>query len=462
MRLESFDLKKTLLAGLAGLAGLAHASVASSGLIAPGAASQGAGGLAALASGGASLPALNPASLLLVAQPQLSAEGGWLFDGSEGLAGLHGAAPADATLVALSLRVERLWTPATGNSRQSYALGFAVPFEMAGQGGLGLGLRFLESNYADPGRSLGLDLGLLWSFDLPKESVLRAGFSILDLDTLQRHSSGLEEKLPQVLKFSLAWDSPLGIRLGMDHDFAQAQAAALRRYSFHLGAEAELAPWALLRLGYQSQTGLDAPDWLGGSRRYDAGLGLSHKDYALDYALSYGQDSAGLSHRLALSSRFGKPARAQQPLLIAHALSGDGMAYLQWEDAQGDSTNAYVIFMSYRADEHFRRLEQTGGGQKALELRGLKNGTSYFLKVAAMDAGGQPLSATFSAPVEVKPRTPAMDTALLLQQAREELEAGRSGSARSAVLRAQALDPGHADATLLLQRIDRILSEAKP
>ena len=443
-----------------------------SGLLAEGPWSQAMGGAHAALGTEASDIAANPAGLVLHDEFLVEAQGAWLFDGSQDLAELTALSPAQASLLAFGLSVQTLWTPQTGNSGQVYAGSLGIPLGESGDTGLGLSLKYLDQDYGDPATALSFDLGFLQRLHFGAQTVLDLGLSILDVDTVLQHQSGLQERLPQVVKLATGLELGHGLDLAWDNDFSND--GITQQYTLHLGVEQRF--WLehlAARLGYISVSTLGSTDPFGGAgSRLTAGLGFRWQDLSLDYAYLPSSGGVGASHRLGLSMGFGPVAKravltdattpaGMQPLSISAALSGDGLAYLVWDDASARPDTSYVILSSFRPDQFFTRVASTGGGQRSLELRGLKNGALAYFKVVAMDASGQPIDASASPAVKIFPQAAPPSQAAFLAGAAQALAQGDLPRAQEWVDKALQVDPFQADAVLLARRLKRLGVEDK-
>jgi hypothetical protein len=462
----AFAFAGTLFLAAAGQAGLLN-----TGLLGPSAKSQALGGAGAAQDGDSEGFALNPALLARQRSLSLDLQGGTLFDGHEWLLGGSLVSPAEETAVGLALGSERVWTDKTQNYQQAWSFSAGIPLSEGGGTGLGLTLRYFNADYGDPGRSLGLDLGLLQRLTFGKAALALAA-SVLDVDSVMQHNSGLEERLPQVIKLGLGFEWGKSFSLVLDNDFQDAggtnAASAARQYAFHAGLEKSFWKGAFAaRLGYVGLSGMDAPDPFGGSgRRATFGLGLRAGMLRADYAYLPSSGGVGASHRLAATlDLYGAPVpeaeakAALEPLALAKAMAGDRLALLTWNDPQGGPETAYVILSSLRPDTFFSRLAQTGGGQRSIELRGLENGRDYYFKVAALDAKGMGQDATLSPAVKLLPTAPAGAVAVALDGARAALEQGNFAGAKELAEQARQAEPARADTELLIGRLQRLSPE---
>jgi hypothetical protein len=444
------------------------------GYLAPSAATQGLGGAHAALGSDSGDFILNPAVLARQQSLHLDMQTGSLFGGSEWLLGATAVIPAKEALVG-AVSSQRLWTDQSQNFQQLWLASVALPLREEGESAMGLTLKYFDSNYGDPGRCLGLDLGLLHRINFGK-ATLALGASILDVDSVLEHQSGIEERIPQVIKLSLGLEWGKDLSFGLDNDFVNAGSAVTtdRQYTLHLGAEESF--WhdqVIARLGYVSLSGLDNPDPFGGSSgRPTFGLGLRYEHFHVDYAFLPSSGGVGASHRLGFAYDFSKKNQVFEeptaspknlkPLKIERALRGDKMVWLAWQDPQVHEDTYYVILMSYRPDDYYNRLAQTGGGQRSFELRGLENGTTYYFKVSSMDASGHNLESTLSAAVKLAPEAPKGKVSELLGKARNALEIGQIGLAMELAEQARLAEPGRADTELLIQRLERMNPGGKP
>jgi hypothetical protein len=452
--------KNTIKAGFMAL-GCLLAIQAQAALISEGPASQAMGGAhTALGTEPSDVDA-NPAALILEGSYSVQIQGAWLFDGSQDLGGLQFVAPA-GDFPAFGLAGSRLWTPSTGNNSQAYSINLGLPLGLAGDTGLGVNLKYLSEDYGDPGNTLSLDLGAVQRLRFGPAANLNLGFSLQDVDTVLRHRSGLEETLPQDLRLAAALVLGNGFSVAWDNEFVNG--SANWEYGLHLGLEQRLWMQHLaLRLGYMDLQGFGASDPFGGSgSRVTAGLGLRIEDFDVDYAYLPSSGGVGSSHRGSLTWRFGKGSAAAtsaaQPMVLSMttALSGDGLVYLAWNDPQGLASTSYVILSSFRPDQYFTRLASTGGGQSSLELRGVANASPTYYEVVALDASGQPLPGTASAPVKLEASAAPAGQAALLDGARAALAAGDLNKAKELCSKALEFNPQQADAYLLAQRLQRL------
>jgi hypothetical protein len=461
-------------AGTLFLALTARAGLLNTGMLAPSAATEGMGGAHAALGGDAEDFILNPAVLARQQSLSLDIQGGSLFGSQQWLMGGTLASPAEESSVGLALGSQRIWTDQTQNFQQAWMLSMGVPLQEGGESGLGVTLRYFSSDYGDPGRNLGLDLGLLHRFSFGG-ATLAVAASVLDVDSVITYDSGAEERIPEVIKVGLAleWDPTL--RLAMDNDFqdpgGSGSAEAQGQYTFHLGLEKSF--WqgqVLARLGYIGISAENSPDPFGGnSQRPTLGLGLRYGRFHLDYAWLPSSGGEAATHRLGAQLDLFNPPKADQsvsealqPLVMTKSMSGDKLALLAWNDPQARPGTSYVILMSLRPDAMFSRLAQTGGGQRSVELRGLENGRTYYFKVAAMDPDSRAMDMTLSQAAKLSPEAPTGLLAASLAGARDALERGNFPAARDLAEQALQTDPGNADADLMLQRLQRLNPKGAP
>jgi hypothetical protein len=290
------------------------------GYLAPSAASQGMGGAHAALGGDAEDFILNPATLARQA-PSVDFQGASLFDGGEWLLGSTAVFPMPEAVVG-ALSSHRLWNDQARNYQQAWMLSLGLPLSKAGESSLGVSLKYVDSDYGDPGHGWGFDVGLLHRLDLGKATLALAA-SVLDVDSTLAHNSGSDERIPQVLKLALGLEWMKSLRFGVDNDFANVGApnSVDSRYTLHAGVENFF--WrdrVVARLGYVNVSSLDGRGLLAGSTaRATFGLGLRYENLFLDYAFLAGSQGAGISQRLGVTLSFASRPRPVAPRAKAPA-----------------------------------------------------------------------------------------------------------------------------------------------
>ncbi len=402
---------------------------------------------------------LNPADLAGFQKVRLAGTYGGLFSGLEQYLGLSAVSPVDLSSLALGFSTYRLFSTQTGDDQQTWMASFALPLTDSGSSDLGVSLKYLRVDDADPAQAFGLDAGIRGSFSTYRDQTLDLAASLLDVDTVLLHQSGLQEPLPQLYKIGLAYRVPHAVVFALDQDFRTdlRDLGAGGQDATHVGVEKPFWKDRLLaRLGYSSLSG--------SSGRLSLGLGLRWRSLKVDYAFLPSSGDVGASHRLSLDWGWDwrvpaapaplSPAASALPAapVIVQSLGGNGMALLSWREAASTAVRAYRVYVAEGPDSAFKPLADTTFSQTSLQINGLPNGRDRWLRVSALGAGESPLSKA----VVVRPEAPSDQVAGLMKRAREESMAGRPDLARTLADQARSLDPLSADAFLLAQRLDAL------
>lgn len=170
----------------------------------------------------------------------------------------------------------------------SYALTFAYGKKLTDEMSYGMGLKYISEKIASSkGSAWAADFGFLYK---PQGSQFRYGASLANLGTkIKVGSTG--DPLPRSLRLGLAWLAPKQpLTLAADSLFIRGNSA-----EYHVGAEYILAKMVALRLGYNSADELD--------NGFTFGVGVSHMDYALDYAF-VPMGVFGDAHRFSFTANF--------------------------------------------------------------------------------------------------------------------------------------------------------------
>lgn len=444
------------------------ASLINTGYLGSSAVTQGMGGAHSALGGDSEDYILNPADLALQKTLSVDLQGGALFDSSSWLMGML-VSPALESSVGLALGTQRISTANSQDNQQTWMLGAGIPLRADGDTAVGFTLKYFSEDYGDPGTSLGLDLGLIQRLHFG-DWVVGLAASLLDVDSVVQYESGLEERLPQVIKLGLGFEWGRDLSFAIDDDIVDSSDSvdgSSTGNAIHAGVEKKF--WdqhVALRLGYISLANENVADTsgaFGGSGdRATLGVGFNYQRLRIDYAYLPSSGGVGDTHRLgATLDLFGGAADSTeavpaQALKFNQSLRGDKMVFLSWDDPQGRPDTSYVILMSYRPDTLFSRLTQTGGGQTSLELRGLENGHTYYFRVATMNSSGTGVEATLSGATGLTPEALPEALAGTLSEARAALEKGDIASAKALAEQARELDPNCADTELLIQRLRRL------
>lgn len=438
------------------------------GFLAPSAATQGLGGAHSALGGDPEDFMINPATLARQKSVSLDLQSGYLFDGSTWLLGGTAVVPVQEDLV-VALSNQRLWADQSQNYEQFWMGSVGIPLREGGESALGITLQYVESSCGDPGHGLGVDMGLLHRIAFGEMNLALAA-SIIDVDTTLTRASGIEERIPQVIKLGFGLEWKKDFRFGLDNDFINSGEDT--QYVLHMGAEKSFWQNHLMaRFGYVNIARFNSADSFGGSAdRFTFGLGLRYDRFHFDYAFLPSSGGVGVTHRLGIQFDFGRNDQPRavlveplpfQPLKIEKSLRGDKMVWLIWEDPQGNENTSYDILTSDRPDAFFNRLAQTGGGQRAFELRGLENGRAYYFKISSLDAKGHEIDSTLSAVVKLVPEAPQAAVAAALDNTRVALDNGQMDKALEWAFQARLAEPDRADTELLIQRLKKINSGGK-
>jgi tetratricopeptide (TPR) repeat protein len=141
---------------------------------------------------------------------------------------------------------------------------------------------------------------------------LRLGFGIQNLMSSKFGDS--DDVLPLIFRAGVSQPF-LRKKLLVAFDIDKNMNAAM---GWHVGAEYWVINFAALRLGFQSDTGLNETT---------AGFGVKYKDYSIDYA--FGINDLGFSNRISASWRFGPSISQNRETLVRRYMQEGMEAYRQ-------------------------------------------------------------------------------------------------------------------------------------
>ncbi|MDI6792425.1 MAG: PorV/PorQ family protein [bacterium] len=170
----------------------------------------------------------------------------------------------------------------------SIGCGFPMRYDISG----GAAVKVISRKIADESaHGVAMDLGILYELPFgPKAN--KVSF------VLQNIGPDIDgEPLPFIVKIGSSHRLREDVIFGLEVDIPRDN-----NLSLAAGAEKQVNEFAVLRAGYKFLADRNKQDALSG---FSAGVGFSHGDYKLDYAVvTYGKELKELSHRIALLLRF--------------------------------------------------------------------------------------------------------------------------------------------------------------
>ncbi len=326
------------------------------------------GGSGAALPGSASSGTINPANLVFINWPELSAGFAHQDLGDEQGWYLNAAMPLIPRLVtqfhALSLSNPRL----TQSLQNNYELALGFPLSPNGQLLAGITGKFVQTvlpQVEGMPAGGGVDLGMLltlWRGE--NENVLRLGVVMQDAQSIVK-LDGKGYTLPMVFRYGLSWQLAQAWMATVELDTQNSQLPGLDSFSVvRMGLEHTLAlpstKGLAARLGYFQRAGQ--------SGVLTAGLGLGFLDWHLDYAFQCPTSFYNSRHELALTWAYGRPGHGLPTVLKEsekaspedhHAkekIDEDQRSFFSALDSAADATDDFLEYSSpktsdYQADQ---------------------------------------------------------------------------------------------------------------
>ena len=384
----------------------------------------------------------NPAGLVQVPRMELSGFFGPLLNGKE-LYFAGGFVLPFMEQTAMGLSLVTLYHDTGSEETQAYEnqykLAFATPLNIQKTVSLGLTLKFLQydsaakASFVDPSgtpqtieakaSALGVDLGFLYQLPLPSlGKKISLGFFAEDLDTVLRWQSGVEERVPLLIRFGAAYWIEENLNISVDYSFfedrnisGQPLESPLvnpatnevittlepREDRPHVGLEGWFFNDHLgLRTGY---TGFATT-----ADRFTAGVSYRQKDYGIDYAYMGHAEHLGDSHRLSAHYVFG--SHQERPRVVAlvnpptniQVDPANNQAHITWDPSPDPHVTGYTIYMSKAPGADYIPIQKAIRDTKVI-VDGLTNGTRYYFVVTAVNNSWPAVESTYSREVSVVP-----------------------------------------------------------
>ena len=384
----------------------------------------------------------NPAGMIQVPRMELSAFFGPLLNGKE----LYGAGTfvmpfLQQTSMGISLVTlfHDTGSAATKAYENQYIVGFATPLNVRKTVSIGLNLKFLQytsqakATFTDSSGSLqtieakagalGLDLGFLYQLPLPQwGKKLSLGFFAQDLDTVLRWQSGVEERVPLLIRTGIAYWIEENIVIATDFSFFEDRnisgkpldtplvnpgtnevisSLEPQEHRPHVGIEGWFFNDHLgLRAGY---TGFATT-----ADRFTAGVSYRQKDYGIDYAYMGHAEHLGDSHRISAHYIFGANKERPRVVSLVNAPQNiavdpaNNQAHITWDPSPDPHVTGYTIYMSKAPGADYIPIQKRIKDNKVI-VDGLTNGTRYYFVVTAVNNSWPAVESSYSREVSVVP-----------------------------------------------------------
>lgn len=387
----------------------------------------------------------NPAGLVQLPRMELSGFFGPLLNGKEFyMSGAFAMPFLEQTAFGLSLVTlfHNTGNPKTQAFENTFIASFATPLNVEKTVSFGVNLKFLqydsaaEATIPSTGQKIqakagavGMDLGALYQVLLPAwGKKVSFGFMAQDLDTVLRWQSGVEERVPLLIKAGTAYFPEENLAFTVDFSFfndtnisGQPLNQPLydssgrlittlepQQHRPHVGIEGWFFGGHLgLRTGY---TGFATT-----ADRFTGGVSYKQDWYGVDYGYMGHAEYLGDSHRLSGHIAFG--GSAERPRVVAlvnppanlQARPNNNSVQLQWEPNPDPHVTGYTVYMSKASGSNYVPIQKRIKDNRII-VDGLTNGQRYYFVVTSVNNSWPAVESNFSAEISAVP-APQIPTA---------------------------------------------------
>jgi hypothetical protein len=328
----------------------------------------------------------NPAGLVQVLNPEISAMGAVLANGQEDLFEFAYVQPFSDQL-AWALSTEQLiFTDNTENDR-IYIGTFAAPLAIDKSISWGVNVKILATDSPTvpqaQGSGFGVDMGFLYHLPIldPRYGKqINIGLSAEDLDTQIKWQAGNTDPVA------------LRVRGGFSYEFTSDLVAA---FEFSNINDPNVGNNTILLAGIEGwffedhlglRTGYSGFQTLNG--QFTAGISYRSNSWGIDYAYIGHPQFLGSSHRISASWRFGESFLGKVKSFIPEGVNayveGGDIITLKWASSPSISLAGYNVYYSRTSGGGYVKVNATPIRANYFSARGLEKNTRYYFVVRSL------------------------------------------------------------------------------
>jgi hypothetical protein len=434
-------------------AGSAQAAFDKGGVLGVGARPMGMGGAFVAVADDSTAIHWNPAGLVQLPRMELSAFFGPLLNGKEYyMSGAFVMPFLEQTAFGLSMITlyHNTGNEKTQAAENTFIASFATPMNVEKTVSFGVNLKFLQYDSAATAQipstgvtiearagAVGMDLGALYQVLLPNYGKkVSFGFLAQDLDTVLRWQSGVEERVPLMVKAGVAYFPEENLSFSVDYSFfndtnisgqplnqtlyecltpacGPTERRAIttlepQQHRPHVGIEGWFFGGHLgLRTGY---TGFATT-----ADRFTGGVSYKQDWYGVDYGYMGHAEHLGDSHRLSGHVTFGGSAERPRVVALVNPPSNlqgrpnNNSVQLQWEPNPDPHVTGYTVYMSKASGSNYVPIQKRIKENKVI-IDGLTNGQRYYFVVTSVNNSWPSVESNYSAEISAVP-APQIPTA---------------------------------------------------